>query len=422
MTQKNFRFLLREYGFIVLVSLVLFMMSVYWLIFPSRGLLAEYYPNSNWNGQPILSLLEKSFTDYEMEFVEDLTKHADFPRTNFSIRWTGWIRIDNDGVYRFGTKSDDGSFVAIDQTLVIDNGGVHASQEAWGEVFLSKGMHHIEMSYFNSEAAYRFAAFWAPPNTSITPLPSSVLFPSHLSRVNEIVSRYAFIFKVIYLALWCVLLAMIFIKAGWLRSKRDVNLYSPPVAFHVVAMQLLLIACIGIVIVDNLAMLTAKQPWRAGPLVPKSDRKLSTILRVKGSGDSDDKFCAILRALYPERTIWLPEEHLFKPESLLQKATMKNIKVYHQQIALTSKEARRLHFRVYHRFIYNPFQYRSDGKQMDKSLANRIDPTITPKLLFIIAPTREEEPSDLVVVQFKRNLYLLSLAQLPERIRGEIYE
>lgn len=406
----------------ILLSIILFIISVYWLFLPSHGLIAEYYPNNNWNGKPILSLLEKNFNNYNLEFVEDLIKHADFPRANFSIKWSGWIRIDKDGIYRFGTKSDDGSFLAIDQTLVIDNGGVHASKETWGELFLSKGMHRIEMSYFNAEAAYKFAAFWEPPNASIAPLSSSVLFPSPLSRVNEIVSRYIIIFTFIYLVLWCTLLAMIFIKAGWLRPKRYFNRYSPPVTFNAVAMQLLLIACVAFVIVDNLAMLAAKQPWRVGPLIPKPDRKLSTILRIKGSGDSDDRFCAILRTLYPGRTIWLPEEHLFKPESLFEKANMKNVKIYHQQLALTSKEARRLHFRIYHRFIYNPFQYRSDGKQFDKSIANTIDPTITPKLLFIIAPTREEEPSDLVAVQFKRNLYLLSLAQLPERIRGEIYE
>lgn len=421
--KSKYRVLLKEYAFILLSSAVIVMFSIYWLSIPSSGLLAEYYPNSNWEGKPVLSLLEKNFNDDDMDFAENLMKYANFPREYFSITWNGWIRIDKDGIYRFGTKSDDGSFLKIDKQFVVDNGGLHASQEAWGEISLTKGMHHINITYFNAESAHKFSVFWMPPQSKPKSLASNVLFSRPLSPASEVLSRHSFMFLVFYLALWGALLSIIAVKVGGLRQKRYRRRNLACVTFNT-AVQLLLIAFAVIVIADNLSMLIAKQPWRIGPLVPKPDRKLSTILRVKGGGDSDDAFCATLRALYPGRTLWLPQDGVFKNENLLQKAAMRSVKIYRSQLALTPEEVRRLPSRVYHRFIYNPFKYRPDGTQLDRSHYNEIDPTSQPKLLFLMTPKRSGQMplDDIVAIPFERNLYFLSYDQLPERIRGEIYE
>ena len=122
--------------------------------------------------------------------------------------------------------------------------------------------------------------------------------------------------------------------------------------------------------------------------------------------------------------MWLPKDDLFKRDNLLHHAGMRSINIYRQPLTLTPEEVRRLPSRVYHRFIYNPFKFRPDGEQLDKSFYNKIDPASEPKLLFLMTPKRSEQPADndLVAIPFERNLYFLSLGQLPERIRGELYE
>ncbi len=67
----------------------------------------------------------------------------------FGIIYTGFIRIDEDGVYGFSTQSDDGSILLIDDQPVVDNDGKHAVFEKSGSVPLQKGFHKFTLKYFN---------------------------------------------------------------------------------------------------------------------------------------------------------------------------------------------------------------------------------------------------------------------------------
>ena len=51
---------------------------------------------------------------------------------------------------RFATKSDDGSWLWIDDRLVIDNGGVHGPQNVAAEVFLERGVHTFRVRYLEA--------------------------------------------------------------------------------------------------------------------------------------------------------------------------------------------------------------------------------------------------------------------------------
>ena len=51
---------------------------------------------------------------------------------------------------RFATKSDDGSWLWIDDRLVIDNGGVHGPQNVDAEVFLERGVHAFRVRYLEA--------------------------------------------------------------------------------------------------------------------------------------------------------------------------------------------------------------------------------------------------------------------------------
>lgn len=65
----------------------------------------------------------------------------------FGIEFTGQIEIPEDGSYDFRLLSDDGSFLYIDNKLVIDNGGTHGAKAVDGEYYLKKGRHDIRVLY-----------------------------------------------------------------------------------------------------------------------------------------------------------------------------------------------------------------------------------------------------------------------------------
>ncbi|MBO9151100.1 family 20 glycosylhydrolase [Chitinophaga sp. GCM10012297] len=70
-------------------------------------------------------------------------------RVKYGVSFEGYIKIDETGLYEFKTNSDDGSVLAIDDELIVDNDGEHGAVEKTGMVPLLKGYHKIRLQYFN---------------------------------------------------------------------------------------------------------------------------------------------------------------------------------------------------------------------------------------------------------------------------------
>ena len=68
----------------------------------------------------------------------------------FGVIYTGFIRIDTDGLYQFSTRSDDGSVLAIDDQPIVNNDGKHPIAEQGGAVALQKGYHKFTLKYFDA--------------------------------------------------------------------------------------------------------------------------------------------------------------------------------------------------------------------------------------------------------------------------------
>jgi alpha-L-fucosidase len=68
----------------------------------------------------------------------------------YAFDFTGYIRIDSDGIYTFFTDSDDGSMLYIDDEEIVNNDGDHGSVEKNGKAALKKGYHKIKVLYFDS--------------------------------------------------------------------------------------------------------------------------------------------------------------------------------------------------------------------------------------------------------------------------------
>ena len=83
--------------------------------------------------------------------VTDIISNKNKKRSDkYAFEFTGYIRIDNDGIYTFFTDSDDGSMLYIDDEEIVNNDGDHGSVEKNGKAALKRGLHKIKVLYFDS--------------------------------------------------------------------------------------------------------------------------------------------------------------------------------------------------------------------------------------------------------------------------------
>lgn len=118
------------------------------------------------------------------------------PRTqndNFGFVFTGFLQIPTTGTYTLFTSSDDGSKLWLNNVLVVNNDGLHGSQERSGTIALSAGFYPIRVEYFERTGGESLTVRWQGPGISKQVIPNSRLkedftlppapaAPSNLSR------------------------------------------------------------------------------------------------------------------------------------------------------------------------------------------------------------------------------------------------
>ena len=67
--------------------------------------------------------------------------------TWFMIEYQGAFTVGQDGTYAFRLHSDDGSYLFIDGTLVIENDGKHKPESRSGSIALRSGPHQLRLLY-----------------------------------------------------------------------------------------------------------------------------------------------------------------------------------------------------------------------------------------------------------------------------------
>jgi hypothetical protein len=111
----------------------------------THGVLARYYPNDSWSGAPIIEQVESEIS------TETFAAHTELRNlTQFTAEWTGVLVAHSANLVRLAMKSDDGSWLWIDDRLVIDNGGVHGPQNVTTDVFLERGVHAFRVRYLEA--------------------------------------------------------------------------------------------------------------------------------------------------------------------------------------------------------------------------------------------------------------------------------
>jgi hypothetical protein len=136
------------------------------------GLAAAYYEtDAEWNQLPDFDKLKPVKTGVAEQFtIKDRTREQ-----NFGIRFTGYVRVPKDGVYRFYTKSNDGSRLYIGPELVVDNDGQHATQERVGFTALKAGLHPITVLYFQAGGLSNLEVRYTGPRIKKEIIPTTAL-------------------------------------------------------------------------------------------------------------------------------------------------------------------------------------------------------------------------------------------------------
>ena len=95
---------------------------------------------------------------------------------NFGIVYTGYYKASKDGLYIFGTMSDDGSCLYIDDELVVNSDGYHSPQTKRGHVALKAGLHKFKVLYFEGSVNQSLEAYVTVPGSDEMEIPASSLF------------------------------------------------------------------------------------------------------------------------------------------------------------------------------------------------------------------------------------------------------
>lgn len=181
---KNFRFV--HIVILLLIFLVGFEFVSLGLHRPDMyGLEGRYFDNLEWQGKPLLTALDTELSSETLKIQREK-----LPQNRYSVEWTGYIDILETETYTFFLESDDGSLLFIDNTLVVDNSGIHGLAEKAGKIKLQKGVHPIKIRYLQAGGYAVLRIFWKRGEEEKKTLSKLYLFPPNISRFYRMAKNY----------------------------------------------------------------------------------------------------------------------------------------------------------------------------------------------------------------------------------------
>jgi hexosaminidase len=94
----------------------------------------------------------------------------------FALRLSGFVHVPTDGIYQFTLRSDDGSLLLVDDSVVVDNDGPHVAVDHSGSVALQAGYHRLIVAFFQATGGKALGLLVTPPGGQPLPLPPAWLF------------------------------------------------------------------------------------------------------------------------------------------------------------------------------------------------------------------------------------------------------
>ena len=96
-------------------------------------------------------------------------------KENYALQFEGFISIPRAGQYTFYCSSDDGSAILLDGVKIVDNDGLHGSQERSGTVELKPGNYAMTVGYFQGTEGQQLTLKISGPGVPKQPIPASML-------------------------------------------------------------------------------------------------------------------------------------------------------------------------------------------------------------------------------------------------------
>lgn len=147
------------------------------------GLVAEYFEGADLvPGKRKVVRIEG-----QVDFDWDANPDPVIGATDFSARWTGYLKPPSTGWYTFWTVSDDGVRLWIDDKNIIDKWTVHAARLDYGSIQLEGGqMYAVKLEYFQAKGAAKIRLSWSPPGETTESVIRGVYLSPYLPKGNYI--------------------------------------------------------------------------------------------------------------------------------------------------------------------------------------------------------------------------------------------
>ena len=120
------------------------------------GLLGEYFTNLTFEGAPVMRRVEAVNFRWATGSPEE-----GFPAEGFSVRWSGTLRPPSAGRYVLSLSSNDGGRLYLDDRLVVDVWGDHATLTGTAIVELSTDRpHRVRVEYYEKQGNADIVLGW----------------------------------------------------------------------------------------------------------------------------------------------------------------------------------------------------------------------------------------------------------------------
>lgn len=136
-----------------------------------NGLKALYF-EGDWDSVPDF----KSLNPVDQTMIPNFSIASKKKDDYYAFELSGYILIDQAGVYDFFTDSDDGSILYINNTLVVDNDGLHGMELKKGSIPLGKGFHRITVGFFEKNGNDDLKVYFQGPGFDRMHIPDKILF------------------------------------------------------------------------------------------------------------------------------------------------------------------------------------------------------------------------------------------------------
>ena len=128
------------------------------------GLKAEFFDNLKWEGTPKYTRVEEA-VDYNWW---DKAPYDDMDGDNFSVRWTGYLVVPEDGEYAIGGDGFEHFQVFIDDESIARNTSIHHANKRYKYLSLKAGQKYkLKFEYFDSHGDATVSLLWAPPRKDL---------------------------------------------------------------------------------------------------------------------------------------------------------------------------------------------------------------------------------------------------------------